>query len=110
MSAVRGRSGAAARSITPPSSFSMMRARRAPRTARSSDVGAIVLVVTRARPGGTRRLREDLLERLHLDAVEYALGDVRVARDERPHVGEGVGLDDDQAAAPVQERSRELHA
>src|SRR5947199_367487 len=33
-------------------------------------------------------LREHLLERLHLDAVEDALGDVGVARDQRPDVGE----------------------
>src|SRR6266404_1734532 len=48
-------------------------------------------------------LWQHLLERLHLNAVEDALGDVGVARDQRPDLGERVGLEDDQAAGAVEE-------
>src|SRR5438552_4679745 len=108
MSAGRGGPGAAASSMTPPSRRSMTRARSAARRALSSPFNPTLTVVTRGPVSGT--LREHLLERLHLDAVEDALRDVRVAVDDRPHVGERVGVEHDQASALVEERTRELHA
>ena len=96
---------------------SRMRARRPERRLRSSEESCISISsnterrrVPRPRTGGVAPLREHLLEGLHLDAVEDALGDVRVARHERPDVGERVRLDDDQAARPVEERAGQLDA
>src|SRR4029077_18906998 len=56
------------------------------------------------------RLGKHLLERLHLDAGEDALRHVGVAADDRPHLGERVGLEDDQATGTIEERSGELDA
>src|SRR5262245_24749632 len=95
----------------------MMRFRRAACVATSSAVGPIT---SRSSTGPAAwhtlavrvsgRLWQYLLKRLHLDAVEDAFRDVGVTRDERPHIGERVGLDDDQAAGAVEERPGRAYA
>src|SRR6266481_3359112 len=62
------------------------------------------------RPSRSTRLREHLQERVELHLVEDAVYDVGVAAGDRPRVGEGVGLEDDEAAAAVGERAREGNA
>jgi hypothetical protein len=60
---------------------------------------------TRDQPSGCSW--EDLLERPDFHALEDAVGDVGVACDELPDFFQRLGLDDDQAAGTVRERSGE---
>ena len=63
-----------------------------------------------ARPSRSTRLREHLQERVELDLVEDPVHDIRVAADDRPGVGERVGLEHDEAAAAVGEGTGERHS
>src|SRR5215468_8314396 len=103
MSAVRTCSGAAASTMTPSPMAAMTRARRSASALRSSAESAMGKRCSRG-----SGLGEDLRERLHVDPVEDALGDVRVARDERPHLGERLGLEDDETPGLVEQRPGDL--
>ncbi len=72
-----------------------------------SGLGFYNVLATRDSEPETILPRKYLHERLHLDAVEHAVHHVRIARQHLPDGFPRLGIDHDQAAATIGERSGE---